>query len=119
MQRKEQPVMTTGLERIAAKARKEPKFQFSSLAHHISEEMVWKNLCKIPSSTAPGVDSQSVASAKESFKEWIGSMIESVHFKGYKAPIIRRAYIPKLGKDEKRPLGVPCVKDRALQRSVS
>jgi group II intron reverse transcriptase/maturase len=28
-------------------------------------------------------------------------------------------YIPKPGKQEKRPLGVPCVADRALQRSVA
>ena len=46
-------------------------------------------------------------------------MLQSVHRKGYQAPPIRRAYIPKPGKHEKRPLGVPCVADRALQRSVS
>jgi len=28
-------------------------------------------------------------------------------------------YIPKPGKQEKRPLGVPCVADRALQRSAA
>jgi hypothetical protein len=31
MQREEQPVMATGLERIAAKARSEPKLRFGSL----------------------------------------------------------------------------------------
>ena len=46
-------------------------------------------------------------------------MLESVHRKGYRAPPIRRVYIPKPGKREKRPLGVPCVTDRALQRSVA
>jgi group II intron reverse transcriptase/maturase len=46
-------------------------------------------------------------------------MLESVHRKGYQAPPIRRAYIPKPGKQEKRPLGVPCVSDRALQRSTA
>src|SRR6185436_9679587 len=38
---------------------------------------------------------------------------------GYKAPNIRRVYIPKPGKTEKRPLGVPTVSDRALQRSAA
>jgi group II intron reverse transcriptase/maturase len=46
-------------------------------------------------------------------------MLQSVHRKGYQAPPIRRAYIPKPGKQEKRPLGVPCVSDRALQRSTA
>ena len=36
MQRGEPPVMETGLERIAAKARCEPKVRFTSLAHHVS-----------------------------------------------------------------------------------
>jgi len=46
-------------------------------------------------------------------------MLQSVNRRGYRAPAIRRVYIPKPGKQEKRPLGVPCVTDRALQRSVA
>ena len=57
--------------------------------------------------------------AKESFGEWIEEMLQSMHRQGYQAPDIRRVYIPKPGKQEKRPLGVPCVADRALQRSVA
>ena len=57
--------------------------------------------------------------AKESFGEWIEAMLQSMHRQGYHAPDIRRVYIPKPGKLEKRPLGVPCVADRALQRSVA
>jgi len=60
-----------------------------------------------------------VPEAKESFGEWIEPMLQSIHRKGYQAPHIRRVYIPKPGKPEKRPLGVPCVADRALQRSVA
>jgi len=71
MQREEPPVMTTELERIAAKARCEPKLRFTSLAHHITKERVWMNLCEIPSKSAPGVDGQRVPDAKESFEEWI------------------------------------------------
>ena len=42
-----------------------------------------------------------------------------MHRKGYCAPVIRRVHIPKPGKQQMRPLGVLCVKDRALQRSVA
>jgi group II intron reverse transcriptase/maturase len=65
------------------------------------------------------VDGQTVPEAKESFGEWIEAMLQSMHRQGYQAPDIRRVYIPKPGKQEKRPLGVPCVADRALQRSVA
>ena len=80
---------------------------------------MWKSLCQIPSHLAPGVDGQGVSEAKESFEGWIGVMLQSIHRKGYRAPDIRRVYIPKPGKQEKRPLGVPTVSDRALQRSTS
>src|SRR6266849_4811364 len=119
MQREESPTMTTGLERIAAKARCEPKLRFTTLAHHITKERVWENLCQIPTDSAPGVDGQTVPEAKESFEVWIEAMLQSVHRQGYQAPNIRRVYIPKPGKQEKRPLGVPCVADRALQRSAT
>jgi RNA-directed DNA polymerase len=119
MQREDNPVMTTGLQRIAAKARSETKFQFTSLSHHITRERVWGNLNRIPIKSAPGCDGQTVLEAKENFNGWIDSMLQSVHRKGYQAPPIRRVYIPKPGKQEMRPLGVPCVTDRALQRSVS
>jgi hypothetical protein len=105
--------------RIAAKARCEPKLRFTSLAHHITRERVWTNLQQIPKDSAPGVDGQHVTEAKESFGAWIEPMLQSVHRQGYRAPAIRRVYIPKPGKQEKRPLGVPCVNDRALQRSAA
>ncbi|ASY67067.1 Retron-type RNA-directed DNA polymerase (plasmid) [Sinorhizobium sojae CCBAU 05684] len=57
--------------------------------------------------------------AKESFGEWIEPMLQSIHRQGYRAPAVRRVYIPKPGKTEKRPLGVPTVSDRALQRSTA
>jgi len=119
MQREDTLTMETGLERIAAKARCEPKLRFTSLAHHIKRERVWANLCHIPNRSAPGVDGQTVMEAKESFGEWVEAMLQSVHRQGYRAPDIRRVYIPKPGKQEKRPLGVPCVADRALQRSAA
>ena len=119
MQREEPPAMGTALERLAAKARCEPTLRFTSLAHHLTKERVWENLGQIPTDSAPGVDGQTVTEAKESFGVWIEPMLQSVHRQGYHAPDIRRVYIPKPGKHEKRPLGVPCVADRALQRSTS
>jgi len=111
--------MATGLERIADKARREPDLRFTSLAHHITADRVWRSLCQTPNRSAPGVDGQRISEAKETFQEWIGEMLQSVHRNGYKAPVIRRVYIPKPGKQEKRPLGVPTVSDRALQRSTA
>src|SRR6476620_10831428 len=85
MQREDKPTMETGLERIAAKARSEPKLRFTSLAHHITRERVWTNLCQIPKRSAPGVDGQTVTEAKETFGEWVEPVLRSVHRQGYRA----------------------------------
>ena len=119
MQREDPPTMETKLEQIAAKARCEPKLRFTSLAHHITRDRVRRALSKIPEHSAAGVDGQTVREAKENFEEWIEPMLQSMHRQGYRAPVVRRVYIPKPGKTEKRPLGVPTVADRALQRSTA
>jgi group II intron reverse transcriptase/maturase len=111
--------METGLERIAAKARQEAKLRFTSLAHHVTAARLWGSLCHIPKDTAPGIDGETVREAKAKFPLWAASTIEAVLRQGYRPPAVRRVYIPKPGKQEKRPLGVPCVADRALQRTTA
>jgi RNA-directed DNA polymerase len=119
IQREDHLTMETKLEQIAVKARSEPNLRFTSLAHHITRERVQTNLLQIPKRSATGVDGQTVKAAKESFGEWIEPMLQSIHRQGYRAPAVRRVYIPKPGKTEKRPLGVPTVSDRALQRTTA
>jgi retron-type reverse transcriptase len=109
----------TQLERIAEKSRRETNFQFTSLAHHLTPELIWSNLNCIPVRSATGIDGKTVTETKETFDQWIDGAISSIHRKSYKAPAVRRVYIPKPGKEEKRPIGVPTVMDRAIQRSVA
>lgn len=111
--------MTMKLDEIAAKARSEMNLRFTSLCHHVTKERVWKCLNHISNKSAPGVDGVDVEAAKANFENWVHPMLQAVHRKGYRAPPVRRVWIPKPGKTEKRPLGVPCVADRALQRSVA
>jgi len=101
--------MTTGLEGVAAKAREDKELVFTSLAHHITKEMIWESLNHIPNDSAAGIDGIDVETAKETFPLWIDEMIASIHRKSYKAPAVRRVWIPKPGKTEKRPIGVPTV----------
>jgi group II intron reverse transcriptase/maturase len=111
--------METGLEGIAAKARSETKLKFTSLCHHVTRELIWKSLGNIAPQSAPGADGIGVEETKKTFNEWIDGMLTSIHRKAYHALPVRRVWIPKPGKTTKRPIGVPCIADRALQRSVS
>lgn len=111
--------METKLERIADKARKDTNLKFTSIAHHVTKDLIYESLNHISSKTATGIDGIDVDEAKASFDIWVNEMITLIHRKGYKAPAVKRVWIPKPGKVEKRPIGIPCVADRALQRSVS
>jgi|RhiMethySRZTD1v2_1073278.scaffolds.fasta_scaffold395776_1 RNA-directed DNA polymerase len=111
--------MSPGHERIAAKARQEPKLRFTNLAHQIDTERLWRNLCHVPRHTAPGSDGQTVDELKQDFVAWSAATLRALHTQGYRPPPVRRTYIPKPGKHELRPLGVPCIGDRVLQRSVA
>ena len=111
--------MPTGLERIAEKARQEPSLRFTSLAHHLTPKGLWRALHHIPPSTAPGTDGITQPEAVDTFATWAEPMLQAVHRRGYHPPAVRRVWIPKPGKTAKRPLGVPSVADRALQRCVA
>jgi len=111
--------MTTGLKGVAAKARTEKELVFTSLAHHLSREMIAESLKHIPLDSATGIDGIDVRTARDTFDQWIETMKTQIHRQSYKAPAVKRVWIPKPGKEEKRPIGIPCVADRALQRSVA
>jgi group II intron reverse transcriptase/maturase len=111
--------MSTELEPIAEKARREPTLRFTSLAHHLTVERLWRALHHIPSKTAPGTDGITQPEAVSTFDTWAQPMLNAVHRQGYRPPTVRRVWIPKPGKVAKRPLGIPAVADRALQRSTA
>merc|ERR1711975_97616 len=45
-------------------------------------------------------------------------LVKELAFKGYKAKALRRVWIPKPGREEKRGLGIPTMKDRVMQALV-
>ncbi len=45
-------------------------------------------------------------------------LAQQLEIKGYKSKALLRVWIPKPGRDEKRPLGIPTIQDRAMQALV-
>lgn len=111
--------MEPELERIATKARSEPKLTFTSLAQHITWERRRANLSPMEKTSAAGVDGQTVAEVIEN-RDWLApEVLRKIPNPGYHPPLVRRLWIPKPGKSEKRPMGIPTVLDRALQKSTA
>ncbi len=69
---------------------------------------------------APGVDRQSIAHIEEviGVEEFLAQIGEELREKRYRPHAVRRCWIDKPGKPEKRPLGIPVVKDRVVQMAA-
>ena len=67
---------------------------------------------------APGVDGQSWSQYNEQRAERLPELLGQFKSGQYRAPAIRRTYIPK-GDGKQRPLGLPTVEDKVLQSAVT
>lgn len=112
--------VSTRLQRIAQLAREDRKRVFMSLAHHIDLELLREAYRLTRKDGAPGVDGQTAAAYEEKLEENLQSLLDRFKSGRYKAPPVRRVYIPK-GNDpaKTRPIGVPTFEDKVLQRAVT
>jgi group II intron reverse transcriptase/maturase len=111
-------VLQRGLYR-AAKARKERRFGvlYDKVYREDILEAAWKQV-KANRGSA-GVDGQTIREIEEAgVEQFLEELATELREKRYRPNRIRRAYIPKPGKTEKRPLGIPIVKDRVVQAAV-
>jgi RNA-directed DNA polymerase len=65
-----------------------------------------------------GVDKMSIAEFAKNADVRLEKLSEALRTKTYKPSPVRRAYIPKPGTSEKRPLGIPTIIDRIVQTAV-
>ncbi|MBP1963412.1 reverse transcriptase domain-containing protein [Paenibacillus aceris] len=95
---------------------------FKGLMEIISSEPVIltaiHNIKANKGSKTPGSDSQSIREAflEKGYDEVVGQIQEMM--KNYNPKPVRRVWIPKPGKKELRPLGIPTIADRVIQECV-
>jgi retron-type reverse transcriptase len=90
------------------------------LAHHIALDLLREAYRRTRKDGAPGVDGQTAAAYEENLEENLQSLLDRFKSGSYKAPPVRRVYIPKGGDPtKKRPIGVPTFEDKVLQRAVA
>ena len=110
--------METKLIRIAQIAKERPKEVFTSLYHHLNEEMLVKCHQELKGDKAVGVDEITKANYAENLKENIHHLVEALKRHSYKPQPVRRTYIPK-GDGGKRPLGIPSYEDKIVQLGLT
>ena len=108
----------TKLALISEKARKEPKFQFTSLAHLLDERFLKECYFNLGKDRASGIDGVSWKEYGERLDENLKSLVTRMKAKRYKPQPARRVYIPK-NEHEKRPLGLPALEDKIVQKGIT
>lgn len=103
---------------ISEKARREPKFQFTSLAHLLDERFLKECYFSLGRDRASGVDGVSWKEYGEQLDENLKNLVTRMKARRYKPQPARRVYIPK-NEHEKRPLGLPALEDKIVQKGVS
>ena len=69
-------------------------------------------------SGAPGIDGVVAAEYESNLEANLQSLLGRIRSGSYKAPPVRRAYIPKADGSQ-RPLGIPTFEDKVAQRAIS
>lgn len=67
---------------------------------------------------AAGVDRQTVADFAEQQRDELRQLADELRDGEYRPSPVRRAWIPKPGGQEQRPLGIPTVRDRVVQTAL-
>jgi group II intron reverse transcriptase/maturase len=108
----------TRLSRIAELAREDPKRALTTLAHHIDVEFLKEAYRRTRKDGAPGVDGQTAEEYETDLEGNLKSLLERFKSGTYWAPPVRRVHIPKDDGKKTRPIGIPTLEDKVLQRAV-
>lgn len=111
--------ISTRLQRVAELARQAPGMVLTTLAHHIDMEFLKEAYRQTRKDGAPGIDKQSATEYAAELESNLKGLLERLKAGTYKAPPVRRVYIPKGSGNDLRALGIPTFEDKILQRAVT
>ncbi len=111
--------ISTKLDRIATLAKQAPEMAFTSLSHHIDVDWLREAYRRTRKDGARGVDGQTAVEYAAHLEENLQSLLDRAKSGTYRAPPVRRVYIPKGDGSQSRPIGIPTFEDKVLQRAVA
>jgi group II intron reverse transcriptase/maturase len=108
----------TKQQRIAELAEQAPQMAFTSLAHHMDVAWLMSAYAQTRKDGAVGVDGVTAAEYERDLEGNLARLLDRAKSGTYRAPPVRRVHIPKGTGNETRPLGIPTLEDKILQRAV-
>jgi RNA-directed DNA polymerase len=110
--------VSTKLDRVARRARENPQEVITSLNHLIDVEWLREAFHNTRRDGATGIDGVTAEEYEAALEENLATLLEQFKSGTYRAPPVRRAYIPKGDGSKMRPIGIPTLQDKILQRAV-
>jgi len=112
------PVVLSALDRVRKIAKSDKKMQFTNLMHHISSiDRLRSAYFLMKKAASAGIDGETWASYGEDLEANLQSLQDRLQKGGYRAKPVRRVFIAKAD-GKQRPLGVPVLEDKIVQRSA-
>lgn len=109
----------TKQQRIAELAKRAPQMGFTSLAYLMDIDWLKTAFYRTRKDGAPGVDGQTWSDYERNLEANLQSLLDRAKSGTYQAPPVRRVHIPKAGSaSETRPIGIPTLEDKVLQRAI-
>jgi group II intron reverse transcriptase/maturase len=103
---------------IVELARKKPGTVLFSLQHVIDFEWMREAYIRTRKDGATGIDGVTAAEYEANLEANLRDLLERIKSGRYKAPPVRRTYIPKADGSQ-RPLGIPTFEDKIAQRAIA
>jgi group II intron reverse transcriptase/maturase len=108
----------SALERVRQAAQRDRKQRFTALLHHVYDvARLRAAYLALKRDAAAGVDGETWHSYGQALEANLQDLSERLKRGAYRARPVRRAYIPKAD-GRQRPLGVPALEDKLVQRAV-
>lgn len=111
--------ISTKQSRIAALAKQMPGTAMRSLSHHMDLDWMLEAYRRVRKDGAVGVDGRTAEEYAEHLEDNLRSLLERAKSGAYRAPPVRRVYVPKGDGSKTRPIGIPTFEDKVLQRAVA
>lgn len=105
------------LQRISEKAKANPDLQFTSLAHLITVDLLKAAFQQLRKNASPGIDGVTARTYEKDLLHNLEDLHRRLKEERYRAQPARRVYIEKEN-GKLRPLGIPCLEDKIVQRAV-
>ncbi len=111
-------IISTRQRKLAELAREAPDRVLTTLAHHM--DLLWMEEAyrRTRKDGAAGVDGVTAHEYEAALTANLTDLLDRFKSGRYRAPPVRRVHIPKEGTTKTRPIGIPTLEDKVLQRAV-